>query len=54
MAYTASSIFGPLIAGVAMKNLGSEALIWHVGLLALILSVYLLIQGRGIQKLQRN
>jgi predicted MFS family arabinose efflux permease len=46
MAYTASSIFGPLIAGVAMKSLGSEALIWHVGLLAMILCIYLLTKGR--------
>jgi len=47
MAYTASSIFGPLIAGVAMKSLGSEALIWHVGVLAAILCGYLLLQGRS-------
>ena len=46
MAYTASSIFGPLIAGVAMKLLGSEALIWHVGVLAAILCGYLLLKGR--------
>jgi len=46
MAYTASSIFGPLIAGVAMKSLGSEALIWHVGVLAAILSGYLVLKGR--------
>lgn len=42
MAYTASSIFGPLIAGVAMKSLSSEALIWQVGVLAVVLCVYLL------------
>jgi MFS family permease len=46
MAYTASSTFGPLIAGVAMKSLGSEALIWHVGLLAAILFGYLLLKSR--------
>ncbi len=40
--YTASSIFGPLIAGAAMKNLASEALIWLVGVLALALCAYLL------------
>lgn len=42
MAYTASSIFGPLIAGVAMKSLSSEALIWQVGVLAVVLCTYLL------------
>ena len=54
MAYTASSILGPLIAGVAMKSLSSEALIWHVGLLSVILSVYLLIKGKGIQNSKVN
>lgn len=42
MAYTASSIFGPLIAGAAMKSLSSEALIWQLGLLAAVLCGYLL------------
>lgn len=45
IAYTASSIFGPLIAGAAMKNLASEALIWQVGVLAAVLCVYLLLKG---------
>lgn len=45
IAYTASSIFGPLIAGAAMKNLASEALIWQVGVMAAILCVYLLLKG---------
>lgn len=39
--YTASSIFGPLIAGTAMKALGSEAFIWMIGALALALCTYL-------------
>jgi MFS family permease len=42
MAYTASSIFGPLIAGVAMKSFSREALIWQVGVLAGVLCVYVL------------
>jgi predicted MFS family arabinose efflux permease len=50
MAYTASSIFGPLIAGVAMKSLGSEALIWQVGLMAVILCAYLIVKNRVVQK----
>jgi MFS family permease len=50
MAYTASSIFGPLIAGVAMKSLGSEALIWQVGLMAVILCAYLMVKNRVVQK----
>jgi len=44
--YTASSIFGPLIAGLAMNTLGSEALIWMVGALALALCTYLPIRHR--------
>jgi MFS family permease len=47
IAYTASSIFGPLIAGAAMKNLASEALIWQVGMMAAVLCVYLLLKGRS-------
>ncbi len=43
MVYTASSIFGPLSAGTAMKTLGSDALLWQVGLLAAVLSVYVLL-----------
>jgi MFS family permease len=46
MAYTASAIFGPLIAGTAMKALGSEALLWQVGLLAAVLIVYILLFTR--------
>jgi MFS family permease len=46
MAYTASAISGPLIAGTAMKALGSEALIWQVGMLAAALCGYVLIKGR--------
>jgi len=46
MAYTASAIFGPLIAGTAMKTLGSEALIWQVGVLAAALCGYVLIKVR--------
>jgi len=46
MAYTASAIFGPLIAGAAMKTLGSEALIWLVGLLSSGLCGYLLLNSR--------
>lgn len=42
MAYTASAILGPLIAGAAMNILGSEALIWQVGLLSVALCGYLL------------
>jgi len=45
MAYTASSIFGPLIAGAAMKSLSSEALIWQLGLLAAVLCGYLLLNA---------
>jgi predicted MFS family arabinose efflux permease len=47
MVYTASSIFGPLIAGVAMKILGSEALIWQIGVLAAALCGYMLLKGRS-------
>ncbi len=46
IAYTSSSIFGPLIAGAAMKNLASEALIWQVGVLAAGLCAYLLLRKR--------
>jgi predicted MFS family arabinose efflux permease len=46
MAYTASAIVGPLIAGSAMKWLGSEALIWQVGLLAAALCGYVLLKAR--------
>jgi hypothetical protein len=42
MAYTASSIFGPLIAGAVMNRLSSEALVWLIGLLAAGLCAYLL------------
>jgi len=45
MTYTASSIFGPLIAGAAMKTLTSDALIWLVGGLAGLLCAYLLFKG---------
>lgn len=48
MVYTASSIFGPLIAGTAMKTLGSEALLWQVGLLAAALSGYVLLFTRPV------
>jgi MFS family permease len=47
MVYTASSIFGPLIAGTAIKTLGSEALLWQVGLLAAILCGYVLLFTRA-------
>ena len=47
MAYTASAIFGPLIAGTTMKALGSEALLWQVGLLAAVLCGYLLLFNRA-------
>jgi MFS family permease len=47
MAYTASSIFGPLTAGAVMNTLSSEALIWQVGLLAAVLCGYLLLKGRS-------
>jgi MFS family permease len=46
MAYTASAIFGPLLAGVAMKSSTSEALIWLVGALGVALCGYVLIQTR--------
>lgn len=46
MAYTASAIVGPLIAGTAMKWLGSEALIWQVALLAAALCGYVLLKAR--------
>jgi len=46
MAYTASSVFGPLIAGIAMKFLSSEALVWQVGVLSTVLCGYLLLKGR--------
>jgi MFS family permease len=47
MAYTASSIFGPLSAGVVMNRLSSEALIWLIGLLAAVLCAYLLLKNRS-------
>lgn len=47
MAYTASSIFGPLSAGAAMNKLSSEALIWLIGLLAAVLCAYLLAKNRA-------
>lgn len=47
MVYTASSIFGPLSAGTAMKTLGSEALLWQVGVLAAVLCGYLLLFAKG-------
>jgi MFS family permease len=47
MTYTASSIFGPLIAGVAMKSFSREALIWQVGVLAVVLCAYLLFSMRS-------
>lgn len=46
MAYTASAIFGPLIAGAAMKTFGSEALIWQVGVLAAALFGYVMMKRR--------
>lgn len=46
MAYTASAIFGPLLAGFAMKSSTSEALIWLVGALGVALCGYVLIQSR--------
>ncbi len=49
MAYTASSIFGPLIAGAAMKTLSGEALIWLIGLLGGALSGYLLLKVRLVR-----
>ena len=41
MAYTLSAIFGPLLAGVVIKSLTSEALIWLVGVLAAALYGFL-------------
>lgn len=49
MTYTASSIFGPLVAGAAMKTLTSDALIWLVGGLAAILCIWLLLK-RGSER----
>ena len=46
MAYTASAIFGPLLAGFVMKSSTSEALIWLVGALGVTLCGYVLIQSR--------
>ena len=46
MVYTASSILGPLSAGVVMNTLSSEALIWLIGLLAAVLCAYLLQKNR--------
>ena len=46
MAYTASSVFGPLFAGISMKYLASEVLLWQVAVLAVILCGYLLLKGR--------
>jgi MFS family permease len=46
MAYTTSSIFGPLLAGTVMESLSSEALIWQIGALAAALCGYLLLTGR--------
>jgi len=45
MAYTASSIFGPLSAGAVMNTFSSEALIWLIGLLAAVLCAYLLVKS---------
>ncbi len=41
MGYTAGSIFGPLIIGIAMQNFSSEVLIWQVAILAAALCAYL-------------
>lgn len=46
MAYTASAIFGPILAGVVMKALSSEALIWLLGVLALALVGFVLLVRR--------
>ncbi len=48
MAYTTSSVFGPLLAGAVMQSLSSEALIWQIGVLAAALSGYLLLTGRTV------
>jgi uncharacterized membrane protein YfcA len=50
MAYTASSILGPLLAGFTMKSLTSDALIWLVGFLAIIMCAYLLLKNRVVQE----
>jgi predicted MFS family arabinose efflux permease len=50
MAYTASSILGPILAGITMNSLTSDALIWLVGLLAIILCAYLLLENRVVQE----
>ena len=50
MAYTASSISGPILAGITMKSLSSDALIWQVGLLAVILCAYLLLKNRAVEE----
>jgi len=47
MAYTGSSIFGPLVAGAIMESQSSEALIWLVGLSAAGLCGYILLKGRA-------
>jgi MFS family permease len=49
MAYTASSIFGPLSAGAVMNTFSSEALIWLIGLLAAVLCAYLLLKRRSVR-----
>lgn len=55
MTYTAASVAGPLVAGAAMKNLASEALIWLVAALALGLCGYLLARsGRRVAPLERG
>jgi hypothetical protein len=50
VAFTVSSIIGPLAAGLAMKTMGSDILMWQVAALGGALALYVL----GIRTGQRQ
>jgi predicted MFS family arabinose efflux permease len=50
LAFTANSIVGPLVAGIAMKLLGGETLMWQLALMSGALAIY----AQGIRQGRRQ
>jgi hypothetical protein len=50
LTFTASSIAGPLVAGGAMKLLGTDALMWQLASLSAALFVYVVGMGHGAKR----
>ncbi|MFM0339321.1 MFS transporter [Paraburkholderia fungorum] len=54
LTFTASSIVGPLVAGFAMKALGSDMLMWQLALMGGVLVAYTLGLREGRRQLDRS